>query len=201
MWGGHSCPPMSGSPLTRVPHPLRVLCARSGKQRGRSRRSRPFNKKREGMASAMPKTSSHKMNCHPERSEEPALSLSKGPMQLAVEGTAQCSEFARVGRTLLSANDRITTDAGAPPLARSVRKEWEAAFCGSYQGIASAMPRTSSHKMNCHPERSEEPALSLSKGPMQLAAEGMISTRKRTSHNWAFTTTGAAWARTARAQL
>src|SRR5579863_10584107 len=33
VWGGHSCPPMSGSPLTRLPRSLRVLCARSGKQR------------------------------------------------------------------------------------------------------------------------------------------------------------------------
>jgi hypothetical protein len=32
----------------------------------------------------------------------------------------------RVWRTLLSANFRITNDAGAPPLTRSVRKEWEA---------------------------------------------------------------------------
>jgi hypothetical protein len=49
-----------------------------------------------------------------------------------------------VGRTLLSANVRITTThvgtAGCPTLARSVRKEWEAAICGSYQGMASAMP-------------------------------------------------------------
>ena len=54
----------------------------------------------------------------------------------------QGREFASVGRTLLSANVRITTDAGAPPLARSVRKEWEAALCGSYQGMASAMPNS-----------------------------------------------------------
>jgi len=45
------------------------------------------------------------------------------------------------------------------------------------EAMASAVPRTTSHKMNCHPERSE--------GPMQLAAEGKTSTR-----NWAIAKIG-----------
>jgi hypothetical protein len=75
----------------------------------------PVRQERKGTASAMPRTSSHKMNCHPERSEEPALSLSKGPMQLAY-GTLALARATRNGSATFShaARRRYSTTNGGP---------------------------------------------------------------------------------------
>jgi len=140
--------------------------------------------------------------CHPERSEEPALSMSKGPMDLPEnhppsrrpaskvrehrerarlqprrKNQTKCHPernrrtantpthlhrrrkafspytldetiIARVGRTLPSAAFDLRSNVGAGVLARA--------------GSANS-------PQPCHPERSEEPALSMSKGPMHLA--------------------------------
>jgi hypothetical protein len=111
VWDGHSCP----SPLIFSV----TLCLRgewfsdpadpyktAGEHRGRARlqpcRSAWLDIKKRLCGSVVFRPLTTLQIRHPERSEEPALSLSKGPMQLARSHRTAARAPPRVGRTLLS---------------------------------------------------------------------------------------------------
>jgi serine O-acetyltransferase len=104
----------------------------------------------------------HASACHPERSEEPALSLPKGSLCSPAEETLRCAQGdgLKPSSSVGSALRTVTSDAG-----ETVRD------AGPTRNAPASDTLDRKHGSACHPERSEKAALNLPKGSVCSAAE------------------------------